>query len=200
MSTAATTMQPPLAGLRRFLVDYRVVISVVLFTSLILGQVYIGLRPRAWSVGGDLQGMFGAALVIVGLVIRSWAAGMLIKGKKLATVGPYSLCKHPLYLGSFSMMLGFCLVMDNPLHLVAVLCPVAVIYWVTMLNEERNMLSKFGDSWVTYSAKVPRFFPWRWAQYQHVPFTYACWVRNHEYRAVLSAIAGLVALEVWHHI
>jgi protein-S-isoprenylcysteine O-methyltransferase Ste14 len=131
------------------------------------------------------------------LVIRSWAAGVLHKGKSLATYGPYSLCKHPLYLGSFSMMLGFCLLMGNLLHWAAVFGPMAVIYWLTMLREERRLAVKFGDAWTSYSRRVPRFLPWRWVHYRHAPFNWALWMSSREYKALLTAIVGLVALEVW---
>lgn len=197
MSQTATTLPPNSLWFRRFLVDYRVVISFILFTTLIVAQVYVGMRPRGWWIGGDLQGTAGASLVLIGLVIRSWAAGVLKKGKILAVIGPYSLCRHPLYLGSFCMMLGFCLVVGNPLHLVVVLGPVAVIYWFTMLSEERKLADRFPESWNAYAARVPRFLPWRWSRYVHAPVHFEQWTRNREYKALLTAVAGLVALEAW---
>lgn len=182
---------------RRFLVDYRVVISFVLFSALIIVQTMVGLRPHGWWTDRDVQGLAGASLVLLGLFVRSWAAGVLFKGKVLAVFGPYSLCRHPLYFGSFCMMLGFCLLIGNPLHLAVVLGPIAGIYWVTMLNEERRVASKFAPVWNTYSATVPRFIPWRLTGYVHTPFSPKLWLRNNEYRALLTAVAGLAVLEIW---
>jgi protein-S-isoprenylcysteine O-methyltransferase Ste14 len=181
----------------RFLVDKRVVISFILFTTMIVVQMLVGLRPHSWWTGGDLQGLAGVSLVLLGVFIRSWAAGVLFKGKALAVVGPYSLCRHPLYLGSFCMMVGFCLLIGNPLHLAVVLGPIAGIYWVTMFNEERRVASKYAQSWEAYSSTVPRFIPWRLTGYVPAPFKIQLWTRNHEYRALLTAVAGLTALEIW---
>ena len=184
-------------SVRSFLVDYRVVISFVLFTTLILAQIYVGTKPHGWWVGGEMQGLFGASLVLIGLAIRSWAAGVLIKGRTLATSGPYSLCKHPLYLGSFSMMLGFAVLLGNPLIFAVVFGPVTIIYWLTMLSEERKLAERFDDNWKLYSQRVPRFLPWRWASYQHAPFSLTRWVSNREYKAMFTAILSLIALELW---
>lgn len=183
--------------LHRFLVDFRVVISSVLFSTLIAAQMLVGLRPHGWRAGDDMQGLAGVLLVLLGLFIRSWAAGVLMKGKALAVNGPYSLCRHPLYLGSFCMMVGFCLLVGNPLHLAIVLGPIAGIYWVTMLNEERRMTNKYGQAWTEYAAAVPRFVPWRLFGYKHAPFSLSRWSANHEYRALFTAVAGLTALEIW---
>lgn len=183
--------------IRKFLVNYRVVISFFLFSTLVVSQLYVGMKPRGWWGGGDIQGLLGVSLVIIGLLIRSWAAGVLRKGKALAIVGPYSLCKHPLYVGSFCMMIGFCLVLGNPLLWFAVVGPVAVIYWFTMLSEERKLNERFADQWRTSTKHIPRFLPWRWAQYKHTTFSLQCWFSNREYKALLTTIVGLIALEMW---
>ena len=41
------------------------------------------------------------APVILGCLLRSWAAGYLFKGKRVAVGGPYALIRNPLYVGSF---------------------------------------------------------------------------------------------------
>ena len=38
---------------------------------------------------------------MLGLAIRSWSAGFLIKDEKLTTDGPYALIRNPLYLVRF---------------------------------------------------------------------------------------------------
>jgi protein-S-isoprenylcysteine O-methyltransferase Ste14 len=195
LSSARVETFPP--GWRKFLVDFRVVISSVLVTALVASQWYVDHRPCGWGDDAGWQGITGVWLVLVGLGIRSWAAGILWKGKQLATTGPYSLCKHPLYLGTGAMVLGFCCLLNNPLQWSLAVIPIAATYWVTILNEERRMTQLYGRRWIAYSTGIPRFLPWRWSNYVHGSFSAACWVRNREYKAVLGGLCALAALEVW---
>lgn len=48
----------------------------------------------------------GAAIMLAGLLLRAWSAGYLAKNQRLATGGPYSYTRNPLYLGSAVMGLG----------------------------------------------------------------------------------------------
>jgi protein-S-isoprenylcysteine O-methyltransferase Ste14 len=194
-----TTVQlaPYAPGWRKFLVDFRVVISFVLITTLVVSQIFADRRPCGCWLDGDWQGRLGALLVLLGVSIRSWAASVLWKGKGLASAGPYSLCKHPLYLGSASMVLGFCTVLNNPWQWLLVAVPIGCCYWVTMLNEEARLTRTYGRRWLEYSARVPRFLPWRWANYVHAPISPACWLRNREYRAFAWSLFALAALEYW---
>src|ERR1700688_498259 len=59
-------------------------------------------RPSWWSMG------LGAVLILTGLLIRMLASGYVRKNETLATSGPYTYTRNPLYLGSLLMGLGFC--------------------------------------------------------------------------------------------
>jgi len=45
----------------------------------------------------------GAAVALLGLGVRTWAAGYLDKNRNLTVSGPYACTRHPLYLGSLLM-------------------------------------------------------------------------------------------------
>ena len=51
--------------------------------------------------------MAGAALVVLGACVRLYASGFIVKNRQLATVGPYSLVRHPLYTGNGLILIGF---------------------------------------------------------------------------------------------
>src|SRR5262249_6494784 len=57
-------------------------------------------------------------IVEVGCLIRAWAAGYLLKGKRVAVGGPYAFVRNPLYIGSFIIGIGFCYTLrGNPTRL-----------------------------------------------------------------------------------
>src|SRR5688500_5819202 len=132
-----------IASLRRLLVacrqpvaDFRVVISFILLS--------IFLIRRAGQLGSDGSPppatwtylAFGWCAVAVGAWRRSWSAGILRKGCDLTMSGPYSVCRHPLYLGSFLMLVGFCHLLGRPAEYGPIVAVIGLVHLVTMLNEE----------------------------------------------------------------
>ncbi len=186
-------------ALYRLLVRRRVPISLILFSSILGTEALLGVGLHHINVGSDL--LFGTAITVVmlGVAIRSWAAGTIRKNSELATSGPYSLCRHPLYLGSFLMIVGFCLATQPQINLLIVAPLVFVIYVCTIRSEETVLAELFGDAWKRYSTTTPRLVPnvlrtrprlSRWSAEQ--------WRRNREYNAVLGALAGCVGLFAWY--
>ena len=52
----------------------------------------------------------GCSIALLGIILRAWASGHLYKNQRVATSGAYAFTRNPLYLGSFIIGLGFCLV------------------------------------------------------------------------------------------
>ena len=86
----------------------RVRITAFVFIALLLEDVITRTAPHDLANFHDYRVLLGLGLVFSGLALRSWAAGTLHKRTQLATSGPYALVRHPLYIGSLFMMLGFC--------------------------------------------------------------------------------------------
>jgi protein-S-isoprenylcysteine O-methyltransferase Ste14 len=184
-------------GIVDFLVVQRVTISLVVFSLLLLKDIVTGTRPHdTWNLH-DPFAMTGLALVLVGLSMRSWAAGVIKKTKVLATTGPYKLCRHPLYLGSLLMMLGFCIIVSNLLDACIVFGPVLVIYILTMRREERRLAERHGEAWTQYAAAVPRLFPYRLLTNLRTEWSLGQWLNNREYNAAVTTIAALACLHFW---
>ena len=114
--------------------------------------LWIG-RPTTASVLNSLP------LVAVGAVLRWWAAGCVRKGRALATGGIYAHLRHPLYVGSFMILLGCCLMLQQPLVWLVLPAGFAVVYWRTLRREETELAAKFGDDYRNYARAVPRFLP-----------------------------------------
>jgi protein-S-isoprenylcysteine O-methyltransferase Ste14 len=98
---------------------------------------------------------------ISGASLRFWAT-MYIGGRKereLVTEGRFSLCRHPLYLGSLLLGLSGALFLESPLLVIAV-CIVAVAYAVgTIPVEEAVLRSRHGQRYEGYAETVPQFWP-----------------------------------------
>ena len=50
-----------------------------------------------------------ACIAVLGILVRLWASGFVVKNKELSTTGPYGLVRHPLYTGNILMLIGYCL-------------------------------------------------------------------------------------------
>lgn len=181
-----------------YLVQRRVRISLVVFFVLIAEDVLDATKPHDLTNLRDLKSVLGLGLILAGLALRSWAAGILHKQAQLTVGGPYSLIRHPLYVGSFLMMLGFCALIDDAENIWFVLGPVAGLYLLGIFSEERALMKRFGARWHEYASSVPRFLPRRLRPQVLATWRIDQWAKNREYRAVGAAVLGLVALQMWH--
>ena len=106
----------------------------------------------------ELSGLFLLSICSVG---RLWAL-MYISGNKrleLITEGPYSMVRHPLYVFSLIGALGIGLGSENLLVLGLIIAFYLLFYPFTILAEERKLTNKFGDAYLEYMKKTPRFIP-----------------------------------------
>lgn len=176
----------------------RVPISIGLFSGLILLDLFVfRSRPRDLFDWTSPLTATGVLLVFAGLVVRAWAAGTLRKQRELATTGPYAYVRHPLYVGSFLMMVGFGMLIHDPISLWVVAGPVAWIYWQAIKSEEQQIARLFPKRWPEYSASVGRLLPRRFSLPRFENWSLAQWMRNSEYRAWIGSAVALVAIKVW---
>lgn len=194
ISSACATLRQSAQPIHHFLVDNRVVISSSIFVALIFGFFAEGRPTHKWSSGADAWGICGLAITLIGLLIRSWAAGVLNKGRGLAVVGPFSLCRHPLYLGSSAMIVGLALLFGNLLQWALATIVLVVIYQATIRREEKRLEEHYGNDWRNFTAVTPCLIPTRF-KYLPATWEWSLWMRNREYNALLATIVGLALLE-----
>lgn len=121
-----------------------------------------------------------------------------MKSRELTTVGPYACVRNPLYVGSFLMMFGFCVLCRDIATLAFIAGPMAIVYWVQVQIEEKRMAEYFPAQWPDYFASVPRFLPKLFARHAFHGWSAKEWVRNREYQAVGATMFGLLAVYAWH--
>jgi hypothetical protein len=98
-------------------------------------------------------------IVVLGTIIRIWASGYLIKKKRLTTWGPYRYVRNPLYLGTFIIGLGLCIVQRSLFFLIIYLAIFTFVYYFQIKYEEKELEAIFGEEYREYCRKVPRLFP-----------------------------------------
>ncbi|MFH1707448.1 MAG: nitrilase-related carbon-nitrogen hydrolase [Planctomycetota bacterium] len=144
----AGTTQGSINPFVRFLARYRRAYGLV-----VLVPFLIMARPAWWSLA------VGIPIMAFGAAFRMWASGYIHKDNKLATFGPYSVVRNPLYFGSYVLGAG-CLVAGNALWvLLFYLITFPVVYIALILTEEVRLHKLFGYAYEEYSASVPRLFP-----------------------------------------
>jgi protein-S-isoprenylcysteine O-methyltransferase Ste14 len=135
--------------------------------------------------------LLGLPVAFVGLLIRAWAAGHIVKDEKLTTTGPYAHTRNPLYFGSFMIAAGFALAAHWSM-LLLVIALFAFIYGPTIEQERAEISRRFPEAYSQYEANVPSFAPritpWR-GQTGSESFSFSLYMRQREWQAALAFIA-----------
>jgi protein-S-isoprenylcysteine O-methyltransferase Ste14 len=166
-----------MTDIARALARYRVRIGfIAALAALWLAQ------PTARSLA------FGAAIAAAGEMLRIWAAGHLEKGREVTASGPYRLTRHPLYLGSAIIAVGFAVAAASVAAAVIVVVYLVLTYGAAITSEEKHLTEKFGAAYPQYKeGRVSAV---------HRGFSVERALRNREYRAVLGLLLVL-ALLTW---
>jgi protein-S-isoprenylcysteine O-methyltransferase Ste14 len=139
-------------------------------------------RPTPRSVAA------GAAVAIMGELMRIWAANHLEKGREVTMSGPYRLTRHPLYVGSAIMGAGFAIASASGVVAAVVAAYLIVTLTAAVATEEAHLTEKFGGDYRAYREGRAPCVSRR--------FSFARVARNREYRAVIGLLAAL-ALLAW---
>ena len=132
-------------------------------------------------------------VILAGLLVRGWAAGVLEKDRELAVSGPYAFTRNPLYLGSFVIGVGAAVAGGRIWIGVVFLAFFIWAYRGPMAREGARLEERFGEAYRRYRGAVPAFLP-RLTPYRPtaaptaVPtrFSLARYVRNREWEAALG--------------
>ncbi len=103
--------------------------------------------------------LVGSGMIVLGILIRAWASGIVQKDEQLATEGPYSLCRDPLYVGNFLIGFGFTAVNGQLWSAGVLVLYLLLFYPPTLRKETRKMREFFGEAFEQYRREVPRFWP-----------------------------------------
>ncbi len=165
-----------MSAARAFLARYRVRLGF----AAALAALWLA-RPTIRSVA------IGAAVACAGEALRIWAAGHLEKGREVTASGPYRLTRHPLYVGSAVMGLGFAIASNSRWTAAIAAAYLSLTIGAAIGREEQHLTEKFGRAYPEY--REGRLDAAR-------RFSTARAVRNREYRAA-AGVAAVLALLLW---
>ncbi|MDX1555593.1 MAG: isoprenylcysteine carboxylmethyltransferase family protein [Xanthomonadales bacterium] len=97
----------------------------------------------------------------LGALMRAWAAGTVFKNEILATTGPYSFVRHPLYVGNILIFIGFNLLNNEPWAWLLTVSFLWFFYPTAINYEDRKLEEIFGDPWREWRACTPALIPAR---------------------------------------
>lgn len=133
-------------GLRKLFVRLRIPLAV--------GLVVI------WPWWVESEWIWAGILVsLIGEAIQWWCFACVEKEKVLTMRGPYQLCRNPMYLGRYLLILGFILTTGNGFIMILY----TILYWFYMVNrvkrEEPVLEDIFGEPYREYCRDVNQFLP-----------------------------------------
>ncbi|MCI0529258.1 MAG: isoprenylcysteine carboxylmethyltransferase family protein [Nitrospira sp.] len=143
--------------------------------------------------------VLGLLPVLLGEGLRIWATGHLQKNQQLTTTGPYAYVKNPLYLGTFLIMVGFCL-MANQLLLMIFGVVIFLLYYVPYKKriESDRLAQRFGQIWTDYDSHVPDYWP-LWTPYEHrgnARWNFQVFLNNSEHETLLMVLLGIAIISL----
>lgn len=147
----------------------------------VVGALCFWLADPSW-----LSIAVGGLIAVPGECLRLWAAGHIEKGREITRSGPYRFVRHPLYLGSSIMAIGFAVAAGNAWVVLLVALYMGLTLLAAMRTEERALDQKFNGEYSAYregrAEPVARRFSW-----QRV-------MSNREYRGASGLAIGLALL------
>ncbi len=111
---------------------------------------------------------FRIPFIIIGLIFFIWGfiqlkpAAAIGFARKLRTTGVYGLTRNPMYFGLSTAIFGTGFLLDDLTILLTALIWSCLNYLSVTLWEEKQIFGKFGEEYLEYKKRVPRFIPIKW--------------------------------------
>lgn len=141
---------------------------------------FVLARPTRTSL------VVGLVVAAAGELLRLWAAGHIEKGREITRSGPYRFVRHPLYLGSTLIGVGFAVAAWSWPVAALCVCYLGVTLVAAIRTEEATLDARFDGAYRAYregkAEPVARRFSW------------ARVMANREYRAVVGFVAAFAFL------
>ena len=158
-----------------------------IWARLAQSRIHIGLasavvaywlaRPTPDSI------LWGVLVAIPGEAIRIWGSGHLEKEREVTRSGPYRFVRHPLYLGSTIIGVGFAVATHSLWSAIVVVAYLAATLMAAIRTEEATLERRYGAEYAAYRAgRAPAMIR---------QFSWARVMSNREYRAITGFVVAI---------
>lgn len=155
-------------GVRKYLYRskkwYPIILLTYIFILVLLVYLFIPLSVPTFQIRLFIPGLI---LIYAGIGIFAWAylylgllgtiggASLGIKDE-LVTTGPYKYTRNPQYLGILAFLFGFSL-LTGSLYIFLFSLLWVILFYILVIFEEKELEQEFGERYIKYKNKVPRF-------------------------------------------
>jgi protein-S-isoprenylcysteine O-methyltransferase Ste14 len=116
--------------------------------------------------------ILGFVILWFGVVLRNYSIKVLGKhftptiqlhsDHDLITTGPYSIIRHPSYLGALMAIVGIAIFFNSIIGTVAACIAMMIAYVVRINAEEKALESLFGSKYEEYQKRTKKLIPFLW--------------------------------------
>jgi protein-S-isoprenylcysteine O-methyltransferase Ste14 len=150
--------------------------------------LYVLLAHPTWS-----SILFGSAVIVPALLLRTAASGHVKKNQEVTTSGPYAYTRNPLYLGSITLVIGFGVASRNVWLAVGLVITFIALYLPVICDEENHLRAQFPE-YGDYAQRVPRIIPKITKNMPSGAFSSELYRKHREYNAALGSIGMMILL------
>ena len=181
----------------QILAKYRLQLALITIILILLLNFFV-LKNSPFSPIDGSVGSIGMIIGVLGLFLRSWAAGVINKNKILTTIGPYHLFRHPLYIGSLLIAVGFVILLNSIYLWIILFFFMFFVYLPKIQAEEKKLKILFGNQWDDFIKTTGVFFPKKLSiKKLFCKWSLKHWIHHTEYNAYLAVIVAFVVIHFW---
>ncbi len=136
-------------------------IGILLLVPFLVGTLLSVPWSHEGAWGDWFLDLLGWLLFFLGAATRWWST-LYIGGRKttsLVTDGPYSICRNPLYVGTFLMGLAAAAFLQSLTFMLGLVLVTSIYIGTTVPVEERRLRERFDGKFEEYCSRVPRLIP-----------------------------------------
>jgi protein-S-isoprenylcysteine O-methyltransferase Ste14 len=167
--------QPPVSGAETMENKSKDKFSVLLILFFSLGSIIVAVVDWAYlhqNITLNYLLVTGLILIIFGIILRSWSIQILGKfftptiqikeDHALIIKGPYSIVRHPSYLGAWATIVGASVFFGSYIGFIVAVAGMGISYYIRIDLEEKALVEVFGQQYENYQKSVKKIIPFIW--------------------------------------
>jgi protein-S-isoprenylcysteine O-methyltransferase Ste14 len=201
------TVHPLWLAAGRFFFRYRDAVFPLVFLA-----IAVSTRAR-WPFQDRVYDRFlnalGIAVALAGQVLRALVIGLAyirrggrnrqVHADELVQEGIFAHARNPLYLGNLLGLMGLLIIHNSPAGYLVGPPFYALAYWTIVTAEEDYLTRRFGEEYLQYCRRVPRFLPSLRGLRTTVTGMRFDWRRllRKEYGTTFTGLTAILLLLIW---